>query len=197
MVLVPGDRAPTHPGEILREEFMKPLKITQEQLAELIGISSQAVNELVNRHRDLTQELALRLERLFGMSSELWMNLQARWDLYQRRRTSWKQIEGLVKPLRKAATAGPPLSIHRSATAVRDGDPQVIPFPGQRRLAAEPSGTPARPSGVRSGPKERPRPAGRKDRPAPASRSGTSASRRHSSARARKRQRTGSPRRKR
>lgn len=115
MVLVPTDRSPTHPGEMLREELLKPLKITQEELADLIGVSLQTVNQLVNRHSDMTLDVAVRLERLLGMSSDFWMNLQARWDSYQERQIPWKRIEGLARPLRKPSR-----------------DPDVIPFPSPR-----------------------------------------------------------------
>jgi addiction module HigA family antidote len=82
MVRIPTNRTPTHPGEMLREEFLDPLGMTQRELAEAIGVPYQRVNEIVNRRRGITPSTALRLSRFFGTSSGFWMNGQIRWDLY-------------------------------------------------------------------------------------------------------------------
>lgn len=82
MVRVPTQRVPTHPGEMLLEEFLIPMEITQQQLADAIQVSYQRVNEIVNGRRGITPSTALRLARFFGMSADFWMNLQMRWDLY-------------------------------------------------------------------------------------------------------------------
>ena len=82
MVRVPTHRAPTHPGEMLLEEFLKPLGLTQVALAERIGVSYPRVNELVHGKRAMTPDTALRLERLLGVEAQFWMNLQMAWDLY-------------------------------------------------------------------------------------------------------------------
>ena len=82
MVRVPTHREPTHPGEMLLEEFLKPMEITQRDLADGIHVPYQRVNELVNRRRGITPSTALRLAKFFGMSPGFWMNLQLRWDLY-------------------------------------------------------------------------------------------------------------------
>lgn len=82
MVRIPTHRAPTHPGEVLQEEFLKPMALTQRTLAKGIRVSYQRVNELVNGHRGITASTALRLGRYFGVSAGYWMNLQLRWDLY-------------------------------------------------------------------------------------------------------------------
>lgn len=82
MVRIPTHRAPTHPGEILREEFLTPLGMTQTQLAETIGVSFVRVNEIVQAKRSITPDTALRLERLFGVSAQFWLNLQLAWDLF-------------------------------------------------------------------------------------------------------------------
>ena len=76
MIRVPTDRAPTHPGEMLLEEFLKPMGLTQRQLAQAIHVPYQRVNELVNGHRGMTPSTAVRLEKFFGMSSSFWMDLQ-------------------------------------------------------------------------------------------------------------------------
>lgn len=81
MVRVPTHRAPTHPGEMLLEEFLKPMGISQQQLARSIRVPYHRVNELINRRRGITPGTALRLARFFGNSATYWLNLQLRWDL--------------------------------------------------------------------------------------------------------------------
>ncbi len=80
---IPTNGPPTHPGEMLLEEFLKPLGMTQTELAEKIGVSYPRVNELIHQKRGVTPDTALRLERLFGMEAQFWLNLQLAWDLYQ------------------------------------------------------------------------------------------------------------------
>jgi len=82
MVRVPTHRAPTHPGEMLLEEFLNPMNLSQRDLADGIRVPYQRVNELVNGRRGITPATALRLARFFGTSPDLWMNLQLRWDLF-------------------------------------------------------------------------------------------------------------------
>jgi len=92
MVRIPTHRAPTHPGEMLLEEFLKPLGLTQRELAEAIGVSYQRVNEIVNRRRGVTPSTALRLSQYFSTSSGFWMNGQMRWDLYQAQQTEGDEV---------------------------------------------------------------------------------------------------------
>ena len=80
---IPTHGPPTHPGEMLMEEFLQPLGISQVELAKLIGVSYPRVNELIHGKRGMTPDTALRLERLFGMEAQFWLNLQLAWDLYQ------------------------------------------------------------------------------------------------------------------
>ena len=82
MVRIPTHRAPTHPGEMLLEEFLTPMGLTQRELADGIRVPYQRVNELVNGRRGVTPQTALRLAKFFGTSPDLWMNFQLRWDLY-------------------------------------------------------------------------------------------------------------------
>ena len=82
MIRVPTHRSPTHPGEMLLEEFLTPMNLTQRELAEAIHVPYQRVNEIINGKRGVTPATALRLARFFGMSAGFWMNLQLRWDLY-------------------------------------------------------------------------------------------------------------------
>jgi addiction module HigA family antidote len=82
MVRIPTEREPTHPGEMLLEEFLIPSGLTQRELADAIHVPYQRVNEIVNARRGVTPGTALRLAKFFGMSPSFWMNLQLRWDLY-------------------------------------------------------------------------------------------------------------------
>lgn len=82
MVRIPKNGPPTHPGEMLMEEFLKPMKITQSELAAKLGVSYPRVNELIHGKRGVTPDTALRLEKLFGMEAQFWLNLQLTWDLY-------------------------------------------------------------------------------------------------------------------
>jgi addiction module HigA family antidote len=82
MVRIPSNRQPTHPGVILLEDFLKPLGITQSDLADAIHVPYQRVNAIVNERRGVTPSTALRLAKYFGNSPGFWMNLQLRYDLY-------------------------------------------------------------------------------------------------------------------
>ena len=73
--------APIHPGEILFEEYMKPLSLSQYRLAKDISVSARRVNEIVHSKRAITANTALRLARYFGTSDRFWLNLQTRYDL--------------------------------------------------------------------------------------------------------------------
>ena len=82
MIRVPTHREPTHPGEMLLEEFLKPMELSQRDVANGIRVPYQRVNELVNGRRGITPATALRLAKYFGNTADFWMNLQLRWDLY-------------------------------------------------------------------------------------------------------------------
>ncbi|MBI3240875.1 MAG: HigA family addiction module antidote protein [Chloroflexi bacterium] len=73
--------SPIHPGEILLEEFLKPLNISQYRLAKDINVPSRRINEIVLGKRSISPNTALRLSRYFGLSDRFWINLQARYDL--------------------------------------------------------------------------------------------------------------------
>lgn len=83
MVRIPTKRVPTHPGEMLLEEFLTPMEISQRDLADAIHVPYQRVNELVNQKRGVTPSTALRLAKFFNVSADFWLNLQVRWDLYK------------------------------------------------------------------------------------------------------------------
>ena len=79
----PAGRTPVHPGHFLESRFLKPLNLSQEALARELGISRRRVNEIVNGRRGLTPDTALRLARYFRTGPELWLHLQAAWDLHR------------------------------------------------------------------------------------------------------------------
>jgi antitoxin HigA-1 len=93
MVRVPTNRIPTHPGEMLLEEFLTPMGISQKDLADNIEVPYQRVNEIVNGRRGITPSTALRLAKFFDMSPDFWMNLQLRWDLYFARQDEDKVLQ--------------------------------------------------------------------------------------------------------
>lgn len=101
MVRVPTHRPPTHPGEMLLEEFLKPMSLTQRELADAIRVPYQRVNEIVNGRRGVTPGTALRLAKVFGTSAAFWMNLQLRWDLYQAQRAEADEL-ARIEPLAAA-----------------------------------------------------------------------------------------------
>jgi len=93
MVRIPTNRTPTHPGEMLLEEFLNPMGITQRDLADNIHVPYQRINEIVNGRRGITPSTALRLAKFFDMSADFWMNLQLRWDLYFARQNESKILK--------------------------------------------------------------------------------------------------------
>ncbi len=105
MVRIPTHRPPTHPGEILLEEFLLPMQITQRELADAIHVPYQRVNELVNQRRGITPSTALRLAKFFGLSADFWLNLQSRWDIYNAQRAEEAELKRIhdFKQWRKLA----------------------------------------------------------------------------------------------
>ncbi len=77
---------PPHPGEMIREECLSPLGLTVTEAARVLGVTRQALNNLVNGRSGISPEMAIRLEKAFGTSADLWMQLQAAYDLAQARR---------------------------------------------------------------------------------------------------------------
>jgi len=97
---IPTHREPTHPGEMLREEFLVPMEISQRDLADAIHVPYQRVNELINKKRGITPSTALRLAKFFGVSADYWLNLQIRCDLYRAQeaeKNDIKSIKGFQK----------------------------------------------------------------------------------------------------
>ena len=94
---------PIHPGEILREEFLKPLGLSANALAQRLGVTAARVNEIANEQRGITADTALRLGRCFSTTPEFWMNLQQRYELEVARREVGVAVEREVAALVLAA----------------------------------------------------------------------------------------------
>jgi addiction module HigA family antidote len=90
------------PGEILAEEFLKPMRLTQYRLAKDIGVPPRRINEIIKGQRAITADTALRLGRFFGMAPEFWLNLQSHYDLEQEQERLADRLEKEVKVLAAA-----------------------------------------------------------------------------------------------
>ena len=99
-------RRPTHPGEMLREEFMPDFGLTVAQLASKIGVSRQTVNQLVSERRAVSPGMALRLARLFGTSPQYWLNMQRNVDIWESFDSERDAIES-IEPLQAVVSAYP------------------------------------------------------------------------------------------
>jgi len=91
--------APVHPGEILFEEFLKPLEVSQYRLAKDINVPPRRINEIVQGKRSISADTALRLARYFGLSERFWLNLQSRYDLEIEKDKLDKRLDDEVKVL--------------------------------------------------------------------------------------------------
>lgn len=100
---LPAHRPPTHPGEMLLEEFLVPLKITQTELATRLGISYPRLNEVIRGKRSVTPDTALRLSRVLGMPADFWLGLQQDWDLWHALRGANAAEIARLQPLRRSA----------------------------------------------------------------------------------------------
>ncbi len=97
---LPKQRPPTHPGEMLLEEFLKPLGISQSAFAIRLGVSFPRLNEIVRGKRGVTADTALRLEQVTRMRAEFWLGLQTDWDLWHALRSEAAARIGKLEPLR-------------------------------------------------------------------------------------------------
>ncbi|HJP30457.1 MAG TPA: HigA family addiction module antitoxin [Candidatus Latescibacteria bacterium] len=94
---LPTDRPPTHPGQMLRAEFLDPLGLTQTAFAAHLGVSFPRLNEIIKGRRSVTPDTALRLARLLGMPADFWLGLQSDWDLWHAMRSDKAaEIEALT-----------------------------------------------------------------------------------------------------
>lgn len=94
-------REATHPGEMLQEEFMLPLSISQNKLASDLRVPPGRINQIIKGKRSITSDTALRLARYFGNSPEFWMNLQLMYDLSKTRSEHGKQTDHEVRPTKR------------------------------------------------------------------------------------------------
>jgi addiction module HigA family antidote len=99
---MPNTLEPIHPGEILLEDFMQPLGISQNKLARDIDVPTARINDVVHGRRAITADTALRLGKYFGVSAEMWLGLQMEYDIRRARRDAWPKIEGHIRPLEDA-----------------------------------------------------------------------------------------------
>ena len=102
-VRLPTDRPPTHPGEMLLEEYLRPLGVSQTHFASAIGVSYVRLNSIINGHRSITPDTALRLERALGASADMWLNLQLAWDLWQAKHSADVRTINRIRPLSQLA----------------------------------------------------------------------------------------------
>ena len=102
--MINRDRALVHPDEILVEDFLKPMGITQYRLAKSIGVSQRRIGQIVAGQRAITADTALRLARFFGTDAQSWMNLQAHYDLETAQIKISEKINKVVLPYTAAAT---------------------------------------------------------------------------------------------
>lgn len=93
---------PTHPGEVLQEEFLKPLGISQYRLAKHLNVPARRINEIVQGKRSISADTALRLARHFGTTDRFWLNLQARYDLEREKDRLGKRLVEEVEIFQKA-----------------------------------------------------------------------------------------------
>jgi len=93
-----ADFAPTHPGKVLREDFLNPMGLSQYALAKAIAVPQIRVSEIVNAKRAVTPDTALRLARYFGTTAEFWIGMQATFDLETARDRSGAEIDSQVRP---------------------------------------------------------------------------------------------------
>jgi addiction module HigA family antidote len=103
--MIEGEFAPVHPGEVLLEEFLEPMGISQYRLAKDISVHPRRINEIVHGKRSITADTALRLSRYFGLSERFWLNLQARYDLEVEKDRLAGRLEQEVKVLAASAAA--------------------------------------------------------------------------------------------
>ena len=97
---LPSERPPTHPGEMLLEEFLKPLGVSQSAFAIQLNVSFPRLNEIVRGKRGVTPDTALRFARVLGMSADFWLGLQQDWDLWHAMRSEKASAIANLEPLR-------------------------------------------------------------------------------------------------
>lgn len=100
---LPTNRPPTHPGEMLLEEFLKPLGLSQTDFADRIGVSYVRLNELIHQKRGMTPDTALRLAQVLGMPADFWLGLQQDWDLWHAQHSPQAKQIARLQPIKATA----------------------------------------------------------------------------------------------
>lgn len=105
-------RVPTHPGGILKRQYMEPLSLTGSELAVTLGVSRKTLSKIVNERGGVTPDMALRLSKAFTTTPELWLNLQRNYDLWEAAHKSndWKQVEAIVVAAQGSLPSHPSLA---------------------------------------------------------------------------------------
>jgi len=101
--MLPKHRRPTHPGEIIRYEFLEPLNLTQQKLAEAIGVTRVRINEIILGKRSITPDTAFRLGRFFNTTADFWMGLQTNFDMWETLRSHKTEYERISPIKQKVA----------------------------------------------------------------------------------------------
>jgi len=97
--MLPKNRRPVHPGEVIRQEYLEPLKLTQQQLADALGISRVRINEIILGKRSVTPDTAFRLSKYFNTTPDFWINLQMyvdMWDTLRRHKKEYDNIQSVA-----------------------------------------------------------------------------------------------------
>ncbi len=94
-------RQPTHPGKIIKEDYLKPLSLTITEMTTTLGVSRKTLSKILNERGTVTPDMALRLSRAFGTTPDLWLNLQKNYDLWQAEHSSkeWLRVKSLTMQL--------------------------------------------------------------------------------------------------
>ena len=94
-------RQPTHPGNIIKEDYLEPLSLTITDMASILGVSRKTLSKIINQRGAITPDMALRLARAFNTSPDLWLNLQKNYDLWQAKHVSkeWQRVKPLSQQL--------------------------------------------------------------------------------------------------
>jgi len=100
---LPKERPPTHPGEMLLEEFLKPLGISQSQMAIRLGVSYPRLNEIIRGRRSVTPDTSLRLAKVLGMPPDFWLGLQQDWDLWHAMNGPGAEEISRLEPISRSA----------------------------------------------------------------------------------------------
>lgn len=101
--MITNGMRPVHPGEVLREEYLKPLAMSVNALARALRLTPGRVNDIVLERRGVSADTALRLSRFFGTTPEFWLNLQMTYELQKTVRVGWERIEREIEPLQTKA----------------------------------------------------------------------------------------------